>query len=224
MITRSRVGASLIVATLLLSACSKSPQDMACDDGKVQTQVRQLLAMKISDWQQPIGSAENLMRQYQPDMPELQATLNGIRSSNIQIDGITLVEIKQDAAPQSPLLDADPPDDGKFVPQIYQKKKTGNKLLYQCSAIAKLRLPVDRVAQLPATTRKALSIDGDQITAGVQYQTELTPKEDLWVAAGFSHPLIEISIRSLLSQANTPTEEKQVAKDGQQSNRLLSPQ
>ena len=208
MITRSHAGACLIVATLLLSACSKSPQEMTCDDTEIQTQVRKLLAMKISDWQQPLDSTESLMRQHRPDMPELNATLNRIRTTHIPIDGVSLVEIKQDAAPRSPLLDADPPDDGKFVPEIFRKKKTGNKLLYQCSATAKLRLPADRMAKLPATTLTVLGIDGNVISAGVQYQTELTPQEDLWVAAGFSHPLIEVSLRSLLSTSLASTADK----------------
>jgi hypothetical protein len=174
----------------------------------VQTNVRKLLAMQLSDWQQPLDSPESLNRRYRPDMPQLDAALNGLRARAIQPDGISLGTIKQVSAPQEPLLDADPPDEGKFVPEILRQKKTGNKLLYQCNATAKLRLPPDRLAGLPATTLKVLGIDGQQISADVQYRTELTPESGLWVAVGFSHPLVEISLRSLLSQQTASASDK----------------
>jgi len=194
-----------LAAACLLAACSKSPEEMGCDDTAVQTDVRKLLAVKLQNWQEPIGPASWTQQHMSEQHPELTASLNGLKAKSARIDHISLASVEELAKPQTPLADADRPDTGFHLPAALQPKKTGNKLLYQCAATAKLPLPHARVADLPEISRKLLGIEQDTVTLAVQYQTELTPEGNMWVAVGLSNPVAEVALRAVLAEAEPKT-------------------
>jgi len=198
-----------LAAACMLSACSKSPQEMGCDDAQVQTDVRKLLAIKLEKWQEPISPvswAQDHMRQ---QSPELAATLNGLKARSARIDQITLADIKQLSQPQTPLLDADPADEGLRLPEALRPKRTGNKLLYQCTATARLPLPAAKVAKVPEANQALIGIEKDTLKVMVHYQTELTPDGNMWVAVALANPLAEIALRAVLAEPQPETQTAQ---------------
>lgn len=201
----SRANALALTAACLLTACSKSPQEMGCDDASVQTDVRKLLALKLSGWQEPVTPASRAQSHLSQQSPEMAATLNGLKAKSARIDHISLASIEELAKPQAPLADADPPDAGFQLPAALRPKKTGNKLLYQCAGTAKLPLPNARVADLPEISRKLLGIEQDAVTVAVHYQTELTSEGSMWVAVSLANPVAEIALRAVLAGAEQQT-------------------
>lgn len=196
----------LAPAFFTIAGCSKSPQEMDCNDMEVQTNVRKLLTMKIQDWQQPLQPGLMMEKEYmQSSNPELSASLNGLRARGMSPEKVRLTEIEQVSAPEEPLQDADPKVPSGGLPGMYGSKSTGNKLLYQCAAKAHIKIGKDIIGALPPDTRTALGLDDEGLNASVLYQTELTKDEGLWVAAGFAHPLAEVSIRALFSRLAAAT-------------------
>lgn len=192
-------GAAASVLMGWLAGCNNSPQEMGCADSDVQLNVRKLLAMRMQEWQQPVqvprlGGMDDIRK----TSPEVAAALNGFRGRSVRPDGIGLGAIEQLSAPQTPLESTD--TDESFLPPALRSKPTGNKRLHGCKALAQISLPKAVATGLPETTRKALGIGEEGIQAVVVFETQLTPNNDLWVAAGFGHPLAEIAMRSLLSQ------------------------
>lgn len=201
----SRVSALALSTACLLAACSKSPQEMGCDDTSVQTDVRKLLAVKLRGWQEPVNPVSWAQSTLTQQNPEMAATLNGLKAKSARIEHISLANVEELAPPQTPLADADPPDAGFQLPTALRPKKTGNKLLYQCAGTAKLPLPHERVADLPEISRQLFGIEQDAVTQAVRYQTELTPEGRMWVAVSLAHPLAEIAPRSVLAEPEHKT-------------------
>lgn len=194
-----------LAAACMLSACSKSPQEMGCDDAQVQTDVRKLLAIKLEKWQEPISPVSWSREQMRRQNPELEATLTGLKAKSARIEHISLAEVREVAKPQSPLLDADPPQASLRLPESLRPKETGNKLLYQCTCTVKMTLPQERLASIPQGNLALLGIDQNTLTAAVTFQTELTPEGNMWVAASLSNPLAEIALRAMLAQREPQT-------------------
>ena len=189
----------LLVTSVALSGCDKAPEEMTCSDSDVQQNARKLLAMKVEDWQKPVSRTQSMSDGYMKNsQPELTASLNGLRARSMSPGGIRFKDVQQISAPQTPLLDADPEPKG-FVPEIWKKKSTGNKLLYQCAAQAHVKLPAELMKDLPSNSKNALGVDAEGLNASVIYQTELTPDGKLWVAASFGNSLVEMSLRALMS-------------------------
>lgn len=193
-------GAVALVLVGGLAGCGKSPQEMGCADSEVQLNARKLLAMRMQEWQQPqqasrLGGMDDMRK----TSPEAAAALNGFRARSVRPDGIELSAVEQLSAPQTPLVSADA--DESFLPVAMRSQPTGNKRLYSCKAVARIKLPRAVATGLPETTRKVLDIGEEGIQAVVLFETQLTPDNDLWVAAGFGNPLVEIAMRSLLARS-----------------------
>lgn len=192
-------GAAALVLVGGLAGCSKSPQEMGCADSDVQLNARKLLAMRMQEWQQPVQASRlGGMDDMRKISPEAAAALNGFRARSMRPDGIELSAVEQLSAPQTPLESADA--DESFLPVAMRSKPTGNKRLYSCKALARISLPKEVASGLPETTRQVLGMGEEGIQTVVVFETQLTPDNDLWVAAGFGHPLAEIAMRSLLSR------------------------
>lgn len=200
MTKRLRASAVALVAVCMLSACSKPPEEIGCDDAKLQTEVRKLLAIKLERWQEPIGPVSSSNEYLRHQSPEIDATLTGLKAKSARIENIGLSDVKEVAKPQSPLLDADPPEASLPLPEALRPKKTGNKLLYQCTGTVRMPLPRERLAGVPKGNQALIGIERDSLTVAVSYQTELTPEGRMWVAAGLSNPLAEMALRVLLAQ------------------------
>jgi len=195
-----------LAAACVLAGCSKSPEQMTCVDDTVQTDVRKLMVMKVQDWQEPVSAASWMKDHTDKQHPDLAATLNGLKARSVSVDGVKLSEITELAKPQSPLLDADPPDGG--LPTALRPKKTGNKLLYQCSGVVQLPVPAERANALPDSSRTLLGIDQGMLNVAIRYQTELTPEGRMWVAVALDNPLKEMMLRVLFAQAPAESDDE----------------
>lgn len=197
-LNRFVVSCCTVLLVGLTAGCGKAPQDMGCTDSDVQLHARKLLAMQIKEWQLPPEARIGGMDDLRKSSPEAAAALNGMRAKSISPSDVRLTEIEQLSLPKTPLESADP--DESNVPVALRSKATGNKRLYSCTAQAHIKLPHEVVASLPATSRKALGLDQEGLHALVVFETQLTPDNEMWVAASFGNPLVEIALRSLLSQ------------------------
>ena len=188
-----------LVTAWMLAGCSKSPEQMTCVDDTVQTDVRKLMVIKVRDWQEPVSTTTWLKEHTDKQHPDVAATLNGFKARSVLVDGVKLSDITELSKPQSPLLDADPSDGA--LPTARRPKKTGNKLLYQCSGVIQMPIPSERANALPKSSRALLGINQDMLNVAIRYQTELTPEGKMWVAVALDNPLQEMMLRVLFAKA-----------------------
>lgn len=190
-----------LVTAWMLAGCSKSPEQMTCVDDTVQTDVRKLMVIKVRDWQEPVSTTTWLKEHTDKQHPDVAATLNGFKARSVLVDGVKLSDITELSKPQSPLLDADPPDD--VLMKAFQPAKTGNKLLYQCAGKVQIQVPADRASTIGKTQQALLGIDEGMLNVAIRYQTELTSEGKVWVAVALENPLQEMMLRVLFAQPSS---------------------
>lgn len=76
------------------------PADYSCDASGTQDMIKRLYALKLEEARTPQDATAQLMDRYnQQRNPDLKATLNGINSKSVDIDGVRLSDIRQISGP-----------------------------------------------------------------------------------------------------------------------------
>jgi hypothetical protein len=189
---RSRIGIVLVVLGVIAAYwlfAPKSLERMGCEDSEVQVLAKKLLVVAFDKLSKPQSVAARMMDSRLRGT-EVGTIMNSIAALSARPERVSFSSIESLVTPRTPVDQR---------PDLFQDPK----ILYVCSAQARIRLPSEngaRFNKMPVV-ENILKRQGNTIEVGIIYATERGPDDKMVVRFAFQHPMMGLLLGTTLQIA-----------------------